>query len=92
MKVKVLIIFISFFSFSTFAQTEVSIGGYAGGGLFSGNSVSIGGFTTSIFLEANIPLFEEVFPRASLIFTKDFNAVLPNTRKAYYPLYNGIKF
>jgi hypothetical protein len=92
LKEKVLIIFISFFSFATFAQTEISIGGYVGGGSFSGNSVSVGGFTTGIFLEADIPLFEEVFPRASLIFTKDFNAVLPNTRKAYYPFIMGLNF
>lgn len=92
MKVKVLIIFISFFSIISFAQTEISIGGYVGGGSFSGNSVSVGGFTSSLFLEANIPLFEEVFPRASLIFAKDFNAVLPNTKKTYYPFIMGLNF
>ncbi|HEX9250985.1 MAG TPA: hypothetical protein VF870_02030, partial [Ignavibacteriaceae bacterium] len=78
MKVKELILIVVFFSSSVFSQTEISLGGYLGGGSFSGNSVSVGGFTTSIFVEANLPLFEEVFPRVSLIYTKDFNAILPN--------------
>lgn len=82
-------IFVTFSSFVTFAQTEISIGGYLGGGSFSGNSFSVGGFTSSLFVEANLPLFEEVFPRASFIFTKDFNAILPNTKKAYYPYLMG---
>ncbi|MDP2362968.1 MAG: hypothetical protein Q8M94_04260 [Ignavibacteria bacterium] len=92
MKVKVLIIFVKLFSLVTFAQTEISVGGYLGGGSFSGNSFSVGGFTASLFVEASLPLFEEVFPRASFMFTKDFNAILPNTTKAYYPYLMGLNF
>ena len=75
-----------------FSQTDFSIGGSLGGGSFSGNSFSVGGLTTSLFVEANLPLFEEVFPRASFIFTKDFNAILPNTNKAYNPFLMGLNF
>lgn len=75
-----------------FSQTEISIGGYLGGGTFSGNSTSVGGFTSSLFVEANLPLFEEVFPRVSLIFTKDFNAILPNDSQPYNPYIWGFNF
>jgi hypothetical protein len=83
LKVKVFLIIILFYSVVTFSQTEISIGGYVGGGSFNGNSISVEGFTSSIFVEANTPLFEEVFPRASFIFTKDFNALLPNSTQTY---------
>ncbi|MBK7630980.1 MAG: hypothetical protein IPJ23_09860 [Ignavibacteriales bacterium] len=89
MKVKVLLIIVLFFSSLIFSQTEISIGGYFGGGSFSGNSTSVGGFTSSIFVEANIPLFEEVYPRASFIFTKDFNSLLPNSTQTYNPYILG---
>lgn len=89
LKVKVLLIIVLFFSSLIFSQTEISIGGYFGGGSFSGNSTSVGGFTSSIFVEANIPLFEEVYPRASFIFTKDFNSLLPNSTQTYNPYILG---
>ncbi len=89
MKVKELLVVALFFSSSLFSQTDISIGGSLGGGSFSGNSVSVGGFTTSIFIEANLPLFEEVFPRLSFTYTKDFNALLPNTNQPYNPFIMG---
>lgn len=92
MKVKVLLIIVLFYSSLIFSQTEISIGGYLGGGSFNGNSISVGGFTSSIFVEANIPLFEEVFPRASFIFSKDFNAILPNSTQTYNPYILGFNF
>ncbi|HCY75693.1 MAG TPA: hypothetical protein DHV28_07200 [Ignavibacteriales bacterium] len=92
MKIKEFLIFIIFLSSPLFSQTEISIGGYLGGGTFSGNSTSVGGFTSSLFVEANLPLFEEVFPRVSLIFTKDFNAILPNDSQPYNPYILGLNF
>ncbi len=92
MKVKIIIIFTAIFLQNAIAQTDISIGGYIGGGSFSGNSFSVGGFTSSLFVEAYIPLFEEVFPRASFFFTKDFNAILPNTTQTYNPYLLGISF
>jgi hypothetical protein len=92
LKVKTILSTVVMFSSICFSQTEFSVGGYLGGGSFSGNSPSIGGFTTSLFVEANLPLFEEVFPRVSFIYTKDFNAILPNTNKPYNPFIMGFNF
>ncbi len=92
MKVKTILSTVVMLSSICLSQTEISVGGYIGGGSFSGNSVSIGGFTTSIFVEANFPLFEEVFPRVSFIYTKDFNAILPNTNQPYNPFIMGFNF
>jgi hypothetical protein len=89
LKVKELFVITLIFSSSLFSQTDISIGGSLGGGSFSGNSVSVGGFSTSIFIEANLPLFEEVFPRLSFVYTKDFNALLPNTNQPYNPFLMG---
>jgi hypothetical protein len=92
LKVKTILLAVVLFSSIGFTQTEFSVGGYLGGGSFSGNSVSVGGFTTSFFVEANLPLFEEVFPRLSFIYTKDFNAILPNTNQPYNPFIQGFSF
>lgn len=92
LKVKGLILIVMFFSSTLFSQTEISVGGYLGAGSFSGNSVSVAGFTSSLFIEANLPLFEEVFPRLSFIYTKDFNAILPNTNQPYNPFVMGVNF
>jgi hypothetical protein len=92
LKVKGLLIIAMLFSPSIFSQTEISVGGYVGGGSFKGNSTSIAGFTSSFFVEANLPLFEEVFPRLSFIYTKDFNAILPNTNQPYNPFIQGFSF
>lgn len=92
LKVKTILFALVLFSSVCFSQTEISVGGYLGGGSFSGNSVSIPGFTTSLFIEANLPLFQEVYPRASFIFTKDFNAILPNTNQPYNPFILGFNF
>ena len=92
MKIKISLIFVVLYSSLSFSQTEFTIGGSLGGGSFNGNSSSVSGFTTSIYGEINIPLFEEVYPRAGLIFIKDFNAILPNTKKPYNPFLIGVFF
>lgn len=91
MKAKIItIIIILYLSPATFSQTQFTLGGSIGGGSFSGNSSSVAGFTSGVYIEANIPLFAEVFPRVSFVFTKDFNAILPNTDKPYNPFLMGI--
>lgn len=79
-------------SYDSLAQVEFSIGGYAGGGSIQGNSPSEGSFGTSVFIEANIPLFEEVFPRLSFIYAKDFSALIPDSRQTYFPFVQGFSF
>lgn len=87
-------VFLVFIVFSTFAlsQVEISIGGNLGGGSFSGNSTSIDGFNLNLFVEANIPIFSEVFPRAGFIFIKDYNAIIPNSTQPYNPFLTGAYF
>jgi len=92
LKVKTISLAVILISSICYSQTEISVGGYLGGGSFSGNSVSVAGFTSSIFVEANLPLFDEVFPRVSFIYTKDFNAILPNTNQPYNPSIMGFNF
>jgi hypothetical protein len=88
------LIFILIFSFQVTgnAQLKVSVGGFIGGGTVKGNSPSIASFTTSLFVETNMVLFLEVFPRLSFIFAKDFNAIIPNVKKPYFPYVRAISF
>lgn len=94
MNIKILTIIILTFILSSAlsAQVEFSIGGYAGGGSIQGNSPSEGSFGTSVFLEANIPLFEEVFPRLSFIYARDFSVLIPDSRQGYFPFVQGFSF
>jgi len=79
-------------SINLFSQTDFSVGGYIGGGSFSSNSPSEGSFGTSVFMQADIPLFSEVFPRLSFIYARDFSSLLPDSRQTYYPFLQGFSF
>lgn len=81
-----------FITSGSFAQNDISIGGYVGGGSLSSNSPSEGSFSTSIFIQADIPLFAEVFPRLSIIYNRDFSSLLPDSRQTYYPYLQGFSF
>ncbi|MCU0365375.1 MAG: hypothetical protein MUE93_06880, partial [Ignavibacteriaceae bacterium] len=74
------------------AQFMFSAGATVGGGFIQSNSPSVGTVTTSLFIETNTVLFSEVFPRLSFIFAKDFNAIIPNVEKPYFPWVQGITF
>jgi hypothetical protein len=71
--------------FDAAAQFRITVGGTVGGGFIKGNSPSVGAVTTYLFVETNTVLFEEVFPRLGFIFAKDFNAIVPNMDKPYFP-------
>ena len=77
---------------SVIAQIRVSAGGFVGGGFIKGNSPSIGSFSASLFIEANTVLFAEVTPRLSFVYAKDFNAIVPNVQKPYFPYVKGLSF
>ncbi len=79
-------------TFSLNAQLRINVGGYVGGGSIKGESPSVGSFNASVFIETNTVLFAEVTPRLSFLFGKDFNTIIPNSRKAYYPYMQGISF
>lgn len=88
-KYLLLIILLSSFHFTSIAQVRINTGGFIGGGTIKGESPSIGAFTASIFIETNTILFLEVTPRLSFIYARDFNAIIPNTRKPYFPFVQG---
>ena len=87
----VLLLFI-FANTTASAQLKVSIGGSLGGGYLQGNSSSVGAATMSLFIETNTVLFAEVYPRLGIIFVKDFNAIIPNVNKPYFPYLQGVTF
>ena len=74
------------------AQFMFSAGATVGGGFIKSNSPSVGAVTASFFIETNTVLFSEVFPRLSFIYAKDFNAIIPNVEKPYFPWMQGITF
>jgi hypothetical protein len=86
-----IILFITI-NFSASAQFRISIGGSVGGGYLQGNSPSVGASTASLFLETNTVLFAEVYPRLGVIIAKDFNAIIPNIDKPYFPYVQGVTF
>lgn len=79
-----------FCSYIGYSQVKFNIGGFLGGGSIKGNSSSVASFTSSAFIETNTTLFLEVTPRLSFIYARDIDAVLPNTRKPYYPYLFGV--
>jgi len=92
--VRAAILFLLIFSLqsSTDAQFRLSVGGFAGGGFIKGNSPSVGSFSVSFFVETNTILFAEVTPRLSFVVARDFNSIIPNVRKPYFPFVQGISF
>ena len=86
-----LIVFITF-QIDTTAQFKITAGGTLGGGYIKGNSPDVGSVNASVFIETNTVLFEEVFPRLEYIFAKDFNAIVPNVTKPYFPWMQGFAF
>ncbi|MBT8382470.1 MAG: hypothetical protein KJO59_08940, partial [Ignavibacteria bacterium] len=91
-KIAMLFILILTIQSNTTAQTRVSAGGYVGGGFIKGNSPFVSSFTASFFVETNTILFTEVTPRLSFVYARDFNSIIPNVRKPYFPFIRGISF
>ncbi len=91
-KVILFVLIFSAIQGSATAQLRVSAGGYIGGGFIKGNSPSVGSFSASFFIETNTVLFTEVTPRLSIVFARDFNSIIPNVRKPYFPFVQGVTF
>ncbi len=91
-KAFVFLILIFIIQSNTNAQFRVSAGGSVGGGFIKGNSPSVSSFATSIFIESNTVLFTEVTPRLSIVYARDFNSIIPNLSKPYFPFVQGISF
>jgi hypothetical protein len=86
------LLFIFFLSSISIAQLRVGAGGFIGGGTIKGESPSITAFTVSVYIETNYAMFLEVTPRLSFIYARDFNAIIPNVRKPYFPYVQGFSF
>jgi hypothetical protein len=87
-----ILLFIFFLSSISFAQLRVGVGGYIGGGTIKGESPSIAAFTASVYIETNLAMFLEVTPRLSFIYGRDFNAIIPDVIKPYFPYIKGFSF
>ena len=71
-------------------QKSLSFGGYFGGGVISGNTSSKGSFSSSIFIEVDPGFYQDLSLRLSFLYHTDFNSILPNTTKRYYPFVKGL--
>ena len=61
-----------------------SAGVSLGGGLIRSNSPSVSSYSTSLFLESPI-LFNSFSVRMSILYSADYNQILPNTTNRYNP-------
>lgn len=77
------------FSMESLSQESLSIGTYLGGGVISGNTASKGSLSSSLFVEVDPGFFKDLSARLSFLFNTDFNSILPNTTKQYYPFLKG---
>lgn len=86
----VLFLFIILFvNKESFTQESLSIGGYLGGGVISGNTTSNGSASSSIFVEVDPGFYQDLSFRLSFLYNTDFNSILPNATKRYYPFIKG---
>ncbi len=79
-----IIIFILTLSSKLFSQS-IGVGAYLGGGVASGNSTNIGSFNSSLYVDIFTPFSDYIVPRISVIYTRDFNSLLPGNKSDYYP-------
>jgi len=70
-------------------QESISFGGYLGGGVISGNTTDKGSFSSSFFFEVDPGFYKDFSIRLSFLYDTDFNSILPNTTKRYYPFIKG---
>lgn len=71
-------------------QESISAGGYLGGGVISGNTAQKGSFSSSLFLEVEPGFYKDFSLRLSFLYHTDFNSILPNATKKYYPFLKGL--
>ena len=69
---------------------SLSFGGYLGGGVISGNTTGQGSFSSSFFFEVDPGFYKDLSFRFSFIYHTDFNSILPNSTKRYYPFIKGL--
>jgi hypothetical protein len=73
----------------SFPQEGLSFGGRIGGGVISGNTAEKGSFSSSFFVEVDPGIYQNLSFRFSFLYHTDFNSILPNSTKRYYPFLKG---
>jgi hypothetical protein len=73
----------------SFTQDFLGVGGYIGGGVISGNTTGKGSFSSSLFVEVDPGFYKDLALRISFLYNTDFNSILPNSTKRYYPFIKG---
>lgn len=89
---KKLIIFsfiILIFAKESYCQEVMGFGGHIGGGVISGNTTGNGSFSSSFFIEFDPGFYKDLSLRISFLYNTDFNSILPNSTKRYYPFIKG---
>lgn len=81
----VLIVLISSISNSQ----SVSAGASIGGGTISGETPSIGSFSTSLYIETISPFEDDISLRLSFFYMQDIDKLLPDTRTVYFSFLKG---
>jgi hypothetical protein len=72
----------------SYSQT-VSAGVLIGGGTISGETPSIGSFSTSLYIETVSPFEEDISIRLSFFYMQDIDKLLPDTRTVYFSFLKG---
>jgi hypothetical protein len=91
-KIKIFLLICSVIISNSFSQTRFSVGSKVGYSSFNSSSPSVNGFTINFYVQADQPLFEEVYPRLSLSLMKEINSILPSDKTPYYPQLLALSF
>lgn len=75
---------------SLYGQSILGVGAFVGGGTIKGNSPAQTSYTSSIFVETEMPFVNEALLRLSFLYAADINSILPDNRIIYKPFVKGI--
>ena len=89
-KIFFLIFLLIAFNQKAMSQNKLSVGFYGGGGVISGNFPSLGSFTSSIFIEGDPGIFENINFRLNFLYNTDFNILLPKENYRYSSFVKGL--
>ncbi|MBZ0198971.1 MAG: hypothetical protein K8H86_03820 [Ignavibacteriaceae bacterium] len=75
---------------SLYGQSFLSAGASLGGGTIKGNSPAQTSYTSSVFIETEMPFVRDASLRISFLYAADINSILPDNRIIYTPSIKGI--
>ncbi|RPI70231.1 MAG: hypothetical protein EHM47_12480 [Ignavibacteriales bacterium] len=88
-KILIVLVFIISLQSISNAQSEINIGINAGGGFISANSPNEGVFTSGIFIGGYLSPGDYISTRLGFIYAADFNSIIPESSREYYPSVKG---